>query len=200
MEYVLNDVLISLYGKANPYYDPSSDDLAYIAVDFNNDGHAESTVTGWVEASNGERVWSWWCNGVGPFGEPDWEWMKYPCWVRFGEDGSMFRKSGLNWLPLSSDEASAFKRIFHIWVDQDWNSVVDGMPLKAFSHTGRVFIGKSRKFHVFTRCELYDVLNKQVVSSINRSLSYSIDPNGDQDVSDSHIMIDKEFQMKLSTY
>ena len=201
MEFALNDVLISLYGKANPFYSHQDhyshkDQYQQIAVDFNNDGLAESTMTGWYNGETEERTWSWWCNGVGPFGQPTAEWMKYPSWIRFHESGDVQRKVGFQWLDLTPSEKTELQRIFDVWLDPEWVSGTTISPIKPFSHTGRFFMGKSKVFHVFSRCELYNIVDKSRLAAINRSFVYSIDPNDDKDLSDSHFVVRKEFEMK----
>ena len=88
MEYMLNDVMISLFGRATPGW-REGDSLDDIAIDFNGDDVAESTVTGWYDAETNGRVWSWYWHGLGPYIDVDasQEYMKQAGWYRFYSNG-----------------------------------------------------------------------------------------------------------------
>ena len=182
MEYVLNDLMISLFGKANPAYVIGSKDYKNIAVDFNGDGKAESTVTGWWDQS-GNQVWSWWWDGLGPYVQvnPGDEYMKEGAWYRFrGTD--ILRKVNGEWVPVP--DSGSFLSYNNIWLT---GSVE--YPIKPFSKTGRLFIGRSKLMNGFIRAEVYDILNKKPLAVADRYFVYRMDPNNDEDFSDSHVII-----------
>lgn len=204
MEYALNDVMISLFGKANPAFDigdprdasDNPDPLSEaIAIDFNNDGIAESTVTGWKDpespAGTIQRIWSFWFDGLGPYVNVDYEFMKEPGWYRFYENGSIWRKDGSRWVELTTDQSAAFRDYNSMWLTG--NNVY---PLKAHAKTGRFFIGKSKILQGFIRGEVYNLLNQSVMASSNRSFVYRVDPDDDGDYKDSHVLRQADFVMK----
>lgn len=195
MEYFLNDFMISLFGKAQP--DPSvfrvgdaiSNDA--IAVDFNGDGTAESTVTGWRDSSTGNRVWSWWWDGLGPYVKVDKvnDYMKRPGWYRFySGDETPYRKVGSKWEPVP--DVDTFYEYNDLWLKRGTT-----YPIKPFSKTGRLFIGKSRILYGFIRSEAYDILSQRVAAASNRNFAYHIDPNEDGDYSDNTLLIQSEIEL-----
>lgn len=195
MEYTLNDVLISLFGKANPHYQHGVDQLKHIAVDFNGDGYAESTATGWHNTATDQHTWSWWWNGLGPDGEPlSGNWMKQGCWIRFHEDQSIERKRGGQWIALTVAEKNEFLTVNDVFLYDRWT--LDRGPIRQFSHTGRFFIGKSSMFQSFVRAEILNIPKRRVMAAVNRSFIYHIDPNKDGSFEDSHVATHQEFDMK----
>ncbi len=197
MEYVLNDFMISLFGKANPDYVVGSKDYANIAVDFNGDGHAESTVSGWWDYNNNQRVWSWWWDGLGPYvrlaSDGSEDYMKKAGWYRF-EGGKVKRKlSGDRW-----EEITSTGNFF------DWNNIwLTGnttYPIKPFAKTGRFYIGKSTLMNGFIRGEVYDIMNKRPLAVADRYFVYRIDPNNDGDFSDNHVIIQTDDRIEASKF
>ncbi len=196
MEYMLNDVMISLFGKANPYYE-SSRALSDIAVDFNGDGHAESTVTGWYDIESNDLVWSWWWDGVGPYVDfgaksDTHAFMKRGGWYRFYPDGKIFRQVNSDWVELTGSALSDFTTYNTIFLTGNAR-----YPIKPFSKTGRLFIGKSRVFQAFIRGEVYNINANKVMASSHRSFIYRSDPNADGDFDDAFITHQKEYQMNF---
>ena len=186
MEYVLNDFMISLFGKANPNYVIGSKDYANIAVDFNGDGKAESTVTGWWNQSD-EQVWSWWWDGLGPYVRVDAnnEYMKRGGWFRF-TGGKIYRQlDGDRWVEIP--DYANFITYNTIWLTGNMT-----YPIKPFAKTGRFFIGRSKLFNGFVRGQVFDILNKKPLATSDRYFVYRIDPNDDDDFSDNHIIIQND--------
>ncbi len=192
MEYALNDFLISLFGKANPdfnEYDPRRPSASFaaisddIAVDFNGDGVPESSVTGWHDAETDERVWSFWWDGVGPYTNIDYDYMKRGAWYRLFNDGSIRRKSGSEWLDLSNAEVSLFNLYNEMWLTGN-----NSYPIKPIAKTGRFFIGKSKILQGFIRGEVYNILNGSQMAMTNRTFVYHVDPNNDGNYGDSHVL------------
>ena len=185
MEYVLNDVMISLFGKANPHFDLDGDPLdENIAVDFNGDGYAESTVTGWYNAETDSRYWSWWWDGLGPYVQLSLqnEYMKQAGWYRFDGNGNVLRKVGEQWQAIP--DSTTFFAYNDIWLTGN-----NAYPIKPFAKTGRLFVGKSRMIYGFVRGEVYNILTKKTMAATDRNFSYHVDPNDDGDFSDSHLLI-----------
>ncbi len=193
MEYFLNDFMISLFGKANP--DATFALNSNLALDFNGDGKAESTVTGWWDysaSSAGVHTFSWWWDGLGPFVEidPENDFMKRPGWYRF-VGGNVLRKIGDEWMPLTAPQLTAFYDYNDLWLTPQGSS----FPIKAFSKTGRLFIGKSKIFAAFMRSEVFDLTEKRIRAASNRHFTYRLDPNNDGDMSDNAMMFLGEMKL-----
>ncbi len=191
MEYLLNDCMISLFGHANPYW-TEGDALENIAVDFNGDGYAESTVTGWWDESRSQRVWSWWWDGLGPFVDVGHPFMNEEGWYRFYEDGTVARSDGSEWVMLTSAELADFHEYNAIWLTGN-----NRYPIKPFSKTGRLYIGKSRVFRIFLRGEVYNVNSRKPMATSHRTYVFRVDPNKDNNLNDSFMVLKKDFVMKL---
>ena len=195
MEYFLNDMMISLFGKANPDFtvgDAVTNDS--IALDFNQDGYAESTVTGWYDHANGRRVWSWWWDGLGPYVRvaDQNDYMKRPGWYRFyAGDATPYRKIGGEWKAVP--DVATFYEYNDLWLKNGGS-----YPIKPFSKTGRLFIGKSRYFSAFMRAEVYDKRTELPVADVNRTFSYMLDPNNDGDYSDNALLLQGEMIFDLT--
>ncbi len=188
MEYVLNDIMISLFGKANPHFDLENDPLSEnIAVDFNGDGYAESTVTGWYDAETNGRVWSWWWDGLGPYVNvaPQDAYMKEPGWYRFDGAGAIQRKVGEDWVAIAN--TTTFTTYNDMWLTGN-----NQYPIKPIAKTGRFFIGKSKIIHGFVRGEVFNLLTEKTLAATSRNFAYHVDPNDDGDFSDSHILIQSD--------
>ena len=199
MEYVLNDIMISLFGKANPDYVIGSKDYPNIAVDFNGDSKAESTVTGWWDPSPTDagavQTWSWWWDGLGPYVKIDVadEYMKKDGWYRFA-GGKLLRKiSGDSWEEITNTGN------FFTWNDI-WLTGNMTYPIKPFAKTGRFYIGKSKLMNGFIRGEVYDITNKRPLAVADRYFVYRIDPNDDNDHSDNHVIIQTDDRIEKSNY
>ena len=191
MEYLLNDFMISLFGRARPGW-RDGDPLSEIAVDFNDDGYAESTVSGWYDAESRGLVWSWYWHGLGAYNKvaAGNEYMTKPGWYRFYPDGRVLRKNGSFWEPIPSE--SDFRKFNSVWLTGDISN-----PIKPFSKTGRLYIGKSQVFEVFIRAEVFNLVSKKVQAASHRSFTYKLDPNRDNDFSDSYLITQKDFTMTL---
>ncbi len=199
MEYFLNDFMISLLGKSNP--DPASFRVGdavsdAIAVDFNGDGNVESSITGWVDSTTGNRTWSWWWDGLGPYVRLDAnnQYMQHPGWYRFvagdttGGNLTPYRKVGSEWVAVP--DVAKFYEYNDIWLNSGTN-----YPIKPFAKTGRMFIGKSRILYGFIRSEVYDILSQRVASAANRNFAFHVDPNEDLDFSDNTLLIQSEVKL-----
>ncbi len=200
MEFTLNDWMISLFGKSNPRAgvytigdDVLNDD---IAVDFNGDGHVESTVTGWYDHEAKKRTWSWRWDGLGPFVDldPENDYMKRPAWYRFVENDltngklTPYRNIGNEWVAVPDVET------FYAYNDL-WLHARESYPIKPFAKTGRLFIGKSKVLYGFIRGEVYNLIEEKVAASSNRNFAYRLDPNGDKDYSDNILLIQSEMKL-----
>ncbi|NRA38431.1 MAG: hypothetical protein HRU15_09845 [Planctomycetes bacterium] len=193
MEYLLNDTMISLFGQANPHW-KVGDSLAEIAVDFNNDDYAESTVTGWYDPVSGGRVWSWWWDGLGPYVSDDVDvpdYMRNSGWYRFYDDGTVKRRMDSRWIDISND-LDVFNEVNDIWLTGNQLH-----PIKPFAKTGRLFIGKSRLFRAFIRGEVYNLDTKEPMATSHQTFVFRVDGNGDDNVKDSAILMKKQFQMSF---
>ena len=200
MEYVLNDWMISLFGKSNPSpgaYQVGADIVDdSIAFDFNSDGHVESTVTGWYDHEAQKRTWSWRWDGLGPYVNLKLEndYMKRPGWYRFVEgeltNGKLtpFRKVGNEWTPVPDIES--FYTYNDIWLHPRGQ-----YPIKPFTKTGRLFIGKSKMLYGFIRGEVYNLTEEKVAAASNRNFAYKLDPNNDGDYSDNVLLIQSEMKL-----
>ncbi|NRA39943.1 MAG: hypothetical protein HRU15_17505, partial [Planctomycetes bacterium] len=141
MEYVLNDIMISLFGEANPNYspadpaNPSALELGTIALDFNGDTHVESTITGYHDYKSSSKKWSWWWDGLGPYVNVDYDYMKNPAWYRFDGLGDIERKVNHQWLSLSNSEKEVFASYNDIWLytSGDPKVVRSQFPIKPFA-------------------------------------------------------------------
>ncbi len=199
MEYFLNDLMISVFGKANPNF-TVGDNVTNesIALDFNQDGYAESTVTGWYDHNNSQRVWSWWWDGLGPYVKlknPDQnDYMKRAGWYRFVEGSTTpYRRTnvtasspaGIGWEAVP--DIPTFYEYNDIWLKERGS-----YPIKPFSKTGRMYIGKSRYFCAYIRAEVYDVVKAKPVAAVNRKVWYILDPNQDGDLSDNYVPLQGE--------
>ncbi len=201
MEFMLNDYMISLFGKSNPASgaynvgDEVVDDA--IAVDFNSDGVVESTITGWHDYDTDKRTWSWWWDGLGPYVKVSDEndYMKRPGWYRFVEGDvtatgklTPYRKIGSEWVAVTDPVA------FYDYNDL-WLKAGTSYPIKPFAKTGRLFIGKSKVLYSFIRGEVYNIIEEKVSAAANRNFAYHIDPNDDRDYSDNTLLIQTEMKL-----
>ncbi|MFW5828885.1 MAG: hypothetical protein ACOCXA_01370, partial [Planctomycetota bacterium] len=222
MEFFLNDVCISLFGSANPDYDPeTATTLHGIAVDFNGDGMAESTVTGWWDGR--QTVWSWWWNGLGPSEGLDTDlddpahndavpaWMKTGAWYRIQPAAAVgdriLRFNGVEWesvdpgLPGGAD----FLEVNDLWLTPatQWPSgsrlpgIASTAPIRPFSHTARLFIGHSESFTIFLRGQLFDLKEWRPLVDRSREVVWHRDPDGDGAFDDQYIEMEQPFGINV---
>ena len=116
--------------------------------------------------------------------------MKSPNWYRFYEDGRIQRKNGGNWENIN--DAVKFRQLNDMWLTGN----VDH-PIKPFSKTGRIRIGKSQVFEAFIRAEVYNLVSRKVQAVSHRAITYKVDPDRDDDYSDSYLITQKDFTLVL---
>ncbi|MFW5828977.1 MAG: hypothetical protein ACOCXA_01835 [Planctomycetota bacterium] len=214
LEYALNDIMISLFGAANPawFRAGSADEMAGRAVDFNGDGMAESTLTGWWDGSR--RVFSFWWQGLGPEEGLDANvfnasndlpsgvepWMLQPAWYRiYAADDVHRRAGGGSWEPLTAMERNTMKQAtepFLSWSGFPSDSMPgtdNGTPIRPYAHSGRLVAGPSDSFHLLLRVELVDTVTNQVVQRLDEFGMYHRDPNRDGDADDGHFVYRRRY-------
>ena len=194
MEYLLNDVRMSIFGTPalNFNYDDASGNNS---VDTSADGEdAESTVNGWWgydDLGNRTRYWSWWFEGVDITYVASNNWLQMPGWFRFyRRGGSPFvaRYNGTEWQELNNTERDLFFDINKHFLEDDFLSDPAAKPIKPFSATGRFQVKRSRIFNIVCRGEVYDINVNSRISQFRAEQILHVDPNKDEDLSDTVVL------------
>ena len=215
LEYVLNDICIALFGSAIPqWHEKDSSIQGRLAVDFNGDGMAESTSTGWlcqhpIHAPNTpQTVYSFWWEGLGPVEDYDLNdpkgpfgdaaWLHIPAWYRIEARDQIYRKTDGQWININrlpGSGAIQFNSATHgsFLRESSWPSFgsLPGTinaygPLYPPAPTGRFFIGISDTFTTLLRSELVDLQLQQALLQYNEINTYHRDPDRNGDVDDAY--------------
>ena len=197
MEYLLNDVRMSLLGSPALNFnmdDPNNDGSAGTNA---NDADAESTYNGWWDIdSSGNRVrkWSWYFEGLEQTHNAGNEWLQSPGWYRFYQDGSPSTEywDGATWKKLTATEQSLFFQINKAFLDDDFLGS-GSYPIKPWSATGRLYVGHSRVFNIVARGELFDLIENKRLAKFRAEQILHVDPNRDDDLSDTTVIYQRTY-------
>ncbi len=177
MEYLINDVRMSVFGSP--------------ALDFNRDGVAESTRAGWRD-ENGNTKWSWWFDGV-PLAHStsgDLKWLEIPTWYRMSLSGGaaqLERWTGVEWEPWTQN-INTFFRANKAFLNEDFVTSNSGLPIKPWSATGRLFVGKSHVFSITCRAEVFDLISENRIAQYTAEEFVNIDANKDGEFDDTYVI------------
>lgn len=202
MEYLLNDVRMSIFGTPALNFNHDDADLDGTPETAADSDDAESTVNGWWDYDNsGNRIrkWSWWYEGVPLTHDPANQWLEYPTWYRFYSDSGpvVQRWDGEAWLTLTTAERNLFFAVNKAFLNERF--LVSGTdPIKPFSASGRLYVGHSHVFNIVARGELYDINLNQRVTQFTAEQFLHIDPNHDNDLSDTTVLYQRTYSENKS--
>ena len=198
MEYLLNDVRMSLFGTPALNFNHDDANLDNNMDTAANSSDAESTVNGWWDydsAGNRIRKWSWWFEGIPLTHEPGNEWLEYPTWYRFFNGGLgpvVQRWNGETWIALSSSERNKLFAVNKAFLDDDFLATGNN-PIKPFSASGRLYVGHSHVYNIVARGELFDINLNERITEFTAEQFLHVDPNHDDDLSDTVVLYQRTY-------
>ncbi|NRA38352.1 MAG: hypothetical protein HRU15_09445, partial [Planctomycetes bacterium] len=184
MEYALNDVRMSIFGSSALNF--NNDD---INGDINGDSStddddAESTLNGWVDriipvapsTRTHRRIFSW--------ESPNKTRYRFIEQVLASATLAGYEWAGYEWKVLTQNDVDDIFLKHPLWLDAAWTN---DSPIRPFSKTGRLTIDKARFYKAVTHCQVWNNLLEKRMSDVTSEIIYILDPNEDDDISDSHI-------------